>query len=198
MPLSLSSLVDLARDTFGNPRAGMRRVLNLGLTRGISIELLVLTAVISAVLSEISLYLAPMPDEAEMVRSIAGGPVSVVMMQIGLLLVVALGVHRIGRAMGGTGDLTGAMLVVVWVQVMMIMLQLVQMVTLLLVPPLATLIGLASIGVFFWMITNFVTELHGFEQRAKVFGVVMVGFVALGLVLSVVLSVLGFVPAMGV
>ena len=198
MPLRLPFLTALLRDTFGDPRAGMRRVLNLGLPRSISIEALVLTAVISAVLSEISLYLAPMPDGAQMMRSIAGGPISVVMMQIGLLVIVALGVHRIGRAMGGVGDLTGALLVVVWVQVVMIVLQLVQIIALVLVPPLATMIGLASIGVFFWMITNFVTELHGFERRVKVFAVILAGFIALVLALSVVLGVLGFVPAMGV
>ncbi|MGF6859960.1 hypothetical protein ABIE69_000515 [Rhodobacteraceae bacterium MBR-64] len=188
--------LSLLRVTFGDPRAGMRGVLNMGLPLRASVELLVLTAVVSAVLSEISVYLAPMPEGAELVRSIAALPISVVLLQVAFLGIVVIGIDRIGRAMGGRGDLTGAVLVVAWVQVVMIALQLAQMLAMVLVPPFSMLIGLASIGIFFWMITNFITELHGFAQRGRVFAVVFAGFMVLAMVLAFVLTSLGFVPPM--
>lgn len=194
MTLTLADLVALLRDTFAAPRPTIRRLLDAGLPFGAVGLALVLVATLSAVLSEITLLLTPMPGGADMIRGMAGGPLAIAVMQLVLLVVIVTGVDRMGRAMGGRGDLTGAVLIVVWMQVVMIALQMVQVVALVLVPPLASLIGLLSIAVFFWMMSNFIAELHRFDSLGRVFLALLIGFIGLAMVLTFILSFLGFAP----
>jgi hypothetical protein len=77
-------------------------------------------------------------------------------------------IHRVGRAFGGRGSFEDALLVVVWLQLVMLAVQVVQLVALALAPPLAGIIGLASIVLFFWLMSGFIAELHGFASRQKV------------------------------
>ena len=65
-----------------------------------------------------------------------------------------------------------------WIEGVLVLLQAVQMVLLLLAPPLAEALGLIGIALFLWLLTNFVAELHGFRSAAKVF------FTILGTVLA--------------
>lgn len=195
MTLKLADLAALLRDTLTAPRPTMRRILDLGLPAGDMAAALALVAVISAILSEVTIYLTPVPGGSEMLRGMAGGPLMVAGLQLALLILIVAGIHRVGRAMGGQGDLAGAIVVVVWMQVVMIALQLAQLVTLVLIPPLASLIGLFSIAVFFWMMSSFVAELHRFDSLGRVFAMLLLGFVALALVLTFVLSLLGVAPS---
>jgi hypothetical protein len=194
MTLNLADLPALLRDTFTAPRPTMRRLLDAGLPLGAMAEALVLVAVISAILSEITIFLTPVPGGSEMIRGMAGGPLAIAVLQLVLLVLIVTGIDRVGRSMGGQGDLTGAIVVVVWMQVVMIALQLAQLVTLVLVPPLASLIGLLSIAVFFWMMSSFVAELHRFDSLGRVFAALLLGFVGLALVLTLILSLLGIAP----
>lgn len=195
MPLALADLVALLRDTFTAPRPTIRRLLDAGLPHGALAVALVLSAVISAVLSEITILLTPVPGGSEMVRGVLGGPIAIAVLQLLLLILIVMGIDRVGRYMGGQGDRTGALLVVVWMQVVMIALQAAQLVAMVLVPPLASLIGVLSIAVFFWLMTSFVAELHRFDSLGRVFAMLLLGFVALALVLTFVLSLLGFAPS---
>lgn len=194
MMLNLADLSALLRDTFTAPRPTVRRLLDAGLPFGALAGALVLVAVISAILSEITIFLTPVHGGSEMIRGMAGGPLAVAVLQLVLLVLIVVGIDRVGRAMGGQGDLTGAVLVVVWMQMVMIVLQLAQMVTLVLVPPLASIIGLLSIAVFFWLLSSFVAELHRFESIGRVVLMLLVGFIGLAIFLTFVLSLLGVSP----
>ena len=194
MTLNLADLSALLRDTFTAPRPTIRRLLDAGLPFGALAGALVLVAVISAILSEITIFLTPVPGGSEMIRGMVGGPLAVAVLQLVLLVLIVVGIDRVGRAMGGQGDLTGAVLVVVWMQVAMIALQLAQMVTLVLVPPLASIIGVLSIAVFFWLMSSFVAELHRFESIGRVVLMLLVGFIGLAIFLTFVLSLLGVSP----
>ncbi|WP_374394561.1 YIP1 family protein [Tabrizicola sp.] len=100
-----------------------------------------------------------------------------------LALTVVL-VHRVGRAFGGHGSFPDALLVVVWLQLLMLALQVVQLVATLIAPPLAGIIGLAGFALFVWLMTVFTAELHGFRSRGKVLlGLVLTGLAA-GLILG--------------
>lgn len=190
MPLTLADLAALLRDTFTAPRPTIRRLLDAGLPFGTLAVALVLVVVISAILSEITTLLTSAPGGSEMV----GGPLAIAVMQMVLLILIVVGIDRGGRRMGGQGDRTGAVLVVVWMQVMMIALQLVQLVLLVLVPPLGAIIGILSVAVFFWLMTAFVAELHRFRSSGLVFLSLLLGFIGLAIFLTLVLSMLGIAP----
>jgi hypothetical protein len=73
------------------------------------------------------------------------------------------------------------------VGVVMVALQLVQFVAFLLSPALAGMIGLAGLVLFFWLMSSFIAELHGFASRGAVFVGIIGVIIATGLVLGVVL-----------
>ena len=194
MDPTLANLGALLRETFSDPRGGMRRVLDLGLPMAARWQALALVAVVSALLSQLSVMLTPMAPGTEPLPGFGGGAFRVLILQLVLLVLFVAGLDRIGRAMGGRGTFPDAVLVIAWLQVIMVALQVAQVVALLLVPPMAMLVGLVSVGVFFWMLTGFACELHGFDNRGRVFGVILLSFFALAFVLAFALSIFGFQP----
>ena len=64
----------------------------------------------------------------------------------------------------------------VWLQLLMLALQVLQLIATLVAPPFAGIIGLAGFALFLWLMTAFIAELHGFRSRGRVFlGLVLTG-----------------------
>jgi hypothetical protein len=81
-------------------------------------------------------------------------------------------------------------LIVVWLQCLTLVLQLLQLVALVIAPPLAGIIGLGGFVLFLWLMTHFIAELHGFRNRGLVFlGMVLTALVA-GLVIGMAVILL--------
>ena len=103
--------------------------------------------------------------------------------------------HRGQRLVGprdrGTGSFEEALLLITWMQFIFVVLQVVQSLAFIFFPVVAGLIGIVALGLFFWLLTNFIAVLHGFSSL----GLVLVGIIgsAIGIVmgLSLVLAILG-------
>ena len=183
----MQEILDRMVETLRDPQAGMRGVLRLGLPAGARWTALGLMAVASALLVHLGLMLSP-PTGPTPMDAIFASPLKTALVQIVALVTVSWLIHVIGGSFGGTGTPAGAMMVVVWLQVILIALQLVQLVALLVLPPLAVLLSLVSFGLFFWLLTNFVAALHGFSSPLKVFGGIVLTTIAVVLVMSIILS----------
>ena len=103
-----------------------------------------------------------------------------------MLMALAL-IMGIGRAMGGRGRLADALALVAWLEAVLILIQIVQILFLLISPQIAVLIGLFSFAVFMWVLANFIAELHGVTSALKVLGMILLTF----LLVSFVLALLG-------
>lgn len=180
-------LLELARLTLTQPRQGLRAVLNLGLPRGAGTAGLVLMAVLSALLLHLSVRVSPMMAGDNMMEALIGSPFRTAIIQAVVLMVTAFLVYRIGRAFGGRGSVDEAILAMVWLQTILVALQALQLLSLILLPPLASLIGLLSGFLFLWLLTQFIAELHGFQSAAKVFFGVIVTFLLATIALSFLL-----------
>lgn len=104
----------------------------------------------------------------------------------------------VGRMFGGIGRFEDAILLVGWLQMLMVGMQAVQVVVMLLLPPLGALVLVLAIAAFFWLFSGFTCALHGFQSRLLVlvggFGTLF----ALAFVLSFVMIILGIqLPGMG-
>jgi Yip1 domain len=191
MPTLLETLTGLARLTLQDPRAGARAVLQLGIPVPARTAGLLLMAVASAILMHAGALVLPTTDDA-LADFILGSPFRSAVVQWVILVCSVVLIHRIGRACGGTGSFVDAMLLVVWLQVLMFVLQAVQLVALIVVPPIAGAINLAGLFLFFWLMTSFIAELHGFSSRRAVFvGIVLTVFgfaFVLVLVLTLILG----------
>lgn len=193
MDLTLAGLLTMARDTVSAPREGARRVLALGLSVRTAWIALALMAVGSALLTHLSYMLSPPPTQDFFAQAMSS-PFRTAVLQGGVMAAGAWAMFAAGAARGGRGSLAGAISLLAWLQFILLVLQVAQLAAQVILPPLAGLIGFAGVVLFFWLLTSFVMELHGFRQALPTFlGIVAVLFM-LGLVAATILSVVMGVP----
>lgn len=139
---------------------------------------LLLVSVLSACLAsiQIGVQTEPVPP---LIAAMTASPFRAAALQGGIMVLTVVLIHTVGRALGGKGNLPDALLIIVWLQFLMLAPQLLQLAADLVAPALVGIIGLLSLGLFFWLLTSFVAELHGFSSRGLVFlGVIITALVA--------------------
>ena len=188
MDLSLNGLSQAVIQTIRDPRSGARMVLSIDLSRRERWEMLLLTVVLSAVLAKLSVYLSGGSEE---VGIFAASPFALGAVQLVLMLFAVHAIDLVGRRMGGTGDLDGAIVIVTWLQFVMICIQILQILLLLIAPVLSFLLGVAGLGLFFWMLTQFIMELHGFKSAMSVFTGIFLCLLGFAVVFSIVIGLTG-------
>lgn len=186
MNLSLNVLMSAARYTLQNPRAGARLILSVGLSTGQAMGSLVLMAVLSTLLTSVSILVAPVPAGAELQLMFAN-PLQLAVMQAMILTMGAGLIHAVGTKFGGKGNFAGAVALIAWIEFILSLMQIVQLVALVVMPPLADVIGVMGLGVFLWLLSQFVTELHGFANVWKVFGAIIVTGLGVSFAVAMVL-----------
>jgi len=179
-------IMGLARQTLEDPRAGARAVLALGVPLPARTAGLLLVAIASAMLVHLGFLLVP-PSDDPVAGFMAASPIRTAVMQWVIFAGTVLMVHGVGRACGGRGTLPDALLIVVWLQVMLLGMQLLQFVALLISPFIGALVGLGAFAMFFWLLSSFVAELHGFQSRWAVFGGILAAALGLAMVFAVLL-----------
>lgn len=190
MDVSLAGLLGLVRDTLSDPRGAARRVMAVDVPLRDRWLALAFTAVATTVLFHLSLALLPAGIERPLVP-----PLATLAVQGGLLVLAVLLIWRIGAARGGRGSLPETVSVMAWLQFVLLVVQAVQVVAEVLLPPLASMIGIAGMVLFLWLLTQFVTELHGFRSAGAVFGAIMGVMFAVGFVLALLFAPYLTLPA---
>ena len=187
MDLSLTALLTQVRDTLANPRGGAARIIALEIPGPVGWIAVLLMAVVSTLLAYVSYHLSP-PETRVFFAEAMAIPLRTAFLQLFVWVAGTFAMYRIGRARGGRGTMDDAVALVAWLQFVMLVLQGVTLAAQLLVPPLAGILALAEVAVFFWLLVNFVAELHGFKSLAATFAGVLAGLCVLFLILAVVLA----------
>lgn len=170
-------------ETVRDPKKGLARVLSWGLDRTIWWMIALLVVVFSTFLNMALVFVSPqLLDGPQMIPN---APFLQVLVFGGALVLTVFGTHYIGRIFGGQGVFENALAAVVWLQGVLLIFQVLQLV---LIVFSAGLAGLYSIGLFvltIWLFVNFVASVHGFKSLWKVLiGCVASSFgVGIGLVL---------------
>ena len=187
MDLSLQSLLSMARFTVQSPREGARMVMQAKVPMSGRWAAFALMAVMSSVLAHLSFGLLPVDVQAPMGNAMTS-PFRTVILQAALMLVASHAIVWIGRWRGGVGTFENVLILMVWLQFILLILQVIQIAIQVVLPPLADIVGFASVGIFLWLLSNFIAEVHKFQSVGKSFvGVIMTLF-AMGLVLALVLT----------
>ncbi len=173
MHTSLAALLELARYTVQNPRAAARYLLALQLPENARWLMFLLVATASALLMHIGFSLLPRAEQIYLLNAMSS-PLRSAAMQAAFLLLTVVGIYSIGRWRGGTGSFTDTLLLVSWLQFVLLCLQAVQILALIILPPVAEILGVVGLGLSLWLLTQFVVELHGFSSALRVF-LVMIG-----------------------
>lgn len=190
MQFTFAALTGAIRFTLQSPREAARVVIGLRLSTATGWTALALAAVVSTLLSSLALQIAPVDLEPS-VAAVFGNPLRLALLQFGVLAVSVALVFTVGRRMGGTGDLAGTLAVLSWLEVIQIGLQVVQLAVMLVAPPVADVIGLFGVVLFFWLFSQFVAELHAVESGWRVFGAAVLTGFALSFALALLLVILG-------
>ena len=191
--LTLSGLWRHTRDTIRAPQEAAQAVLALNLPRNVLWLGLALVITLSTLLASAVLLMVPMPEAG------AGVPMPVVMgiVQAVFLVLASLGIAVIGARFGGKGDFDGALALMVWLQAVFLVVQAFQIVAIAIgLSVLADIVSLASIPLFFWLMAQFVTVLHGFSSVWKTFWAIIMFLIAFAFLLSLVVTSFGLVPMM--
>ncbi|MBF9055782.1 hypothetical protein HKCCA1065_04075 [Rhodobacterales bacterium HKCCA1065] len=191
--LTLSGLWRHTRDTIRAPQEAAQAVLALNLPRNVLWLGLALVITLSTLLASAVLLMVPMPEAG------AGVPMPVVMglVQAVFLVLVSLGIAVIGARFGGKGDFDGALALMVWLQAVFLVVQAFQIAAIAIgLSVLADIVSLASIPLFFWLMAQFVTVLHGFSSVWKTFWAIIMFLIAFAFLLSLVVTSFGLVPMM--
>ncbi len=192
MDMTLPALLRQARETLQDPRGGARAIMAIDLPTGTRWAALLLMAVVSALLTHMSISLSP-PDTRAEFAVVLGNPLFMAALEGGAMLLGVVAIHRIGAARGGTGHLPEAISLMVWLQFILMLLQAAQLVAQVILPPLATIIGFLGVGIYFYLLTYFVAELHGFRSLRTTFLGIIATMLAMGFVLALILG--PFIPA---
>ena len=191
MSFGLGDLIRLAGFSVTSPREAARSVLAMDLPAEARWIALALAAVGAAMLTSVEFALLP-----EETRVLFGNqtpsPLISAAIQGAILLAAAFLIHRIGVWRGGQGSFADTLLLVAWLQCILLGCEALQLLVHLVAPGLSEVIGVAGIVLFFWLLTHFVVELHGFRSTVAVFGGILLAFVAIGFALALFLM-----PLMG-
>jgi len=180
-------LRDLVRETLQNPRAAARRLIGLQLDPASVWAAFGAVVALSAGLGWLSIAATPVAT-AGVVPAAEVTPLSIAGVQAGSLLTLAILASFGGRIFGGQGTFLEALTLAVWLEFLLILLQIVQLLVMVIFPFSSVLIGLLGMVVFLWLLTNFVAELHGFQSLGKTFLGVILGFFLAGMVAMMILG----------
>ncbi len=187
---------ELLIDSLKRPRAAARRVLDAGVPAAHLLEAAVLVAVVGVVLGYLALTMSPGALDV-VSTAVIHHPLLGVVAQLAVMAIAVFLTVRLGRLFGGTGTLDGALAIVVWLNAVMVLVQAAQLVALAVVPPVATILAIATIFWALWAFANFVAELHGFQNPFIVLAVIVLTTIVLFFGTAMIAAILGFVPQGG-
>jgi hypothetical protein len=186
-------LRQLILDTLLRPRVAARAVLGFGIAPGLLVQAAVAVTSLGMVLAYTAARLTPGGVDP-VTAAILQAPIVGASLQLGVMAVVVLATALIGRQFGGTGSIPAALTMIVWLNVVLLAIQLAQIAALLVAPPIASLLAFATLFWLIWAFACFVTELHGFSNPLKVLGGVIACMIMLFFGLTLLLAFLGFAP----
>ena len=192
--MATQTLLTMARGSILAPRAGAAMLLRMRLPPQVAWLALALMAIAAALLNHVSF--AAMPADAQAFFGDAmRAPLRTALIQWAAMLVAAQLVTRVGRWRGGSGRLADAALLIAWLQFILLLVQVVQIVVQLALPALGGMLSLLAIALLFWLLTNFVAELHGFGSLPMTFlgilGTMLVTAFVLASVFALILNLTG-------
>lgn len=195
MGFGLDDFLALARDTVMRPAQAVPRILALAPPPEQRWMAGVAVVALSSILAWLASILFPLPVETPW-SPITRSPMVMAVVQLVVLLLVSGLVAGVGRMFGGRGQFADALWLLIWIDAIMLAIQLVQVVLMFVFPLTAEMLGLAVIGLFFWLVIALTKELHGFQNLGLVALGVVATLLLTGLLLSVTFGALGLLPPM--
>jgi hypothetical protein len=104
---------------------------------------------------------------------------------------VLLGSYHLCRLAGGLGKFGDIVIVIAWLELLLVAVQAVDVVFLIILPPLAGILPFFAVILALWIMSNFLAEAHGFGSPWPVLGGIIVVTLIFGMLLLAALAAMG-------
>lgn len=195
--MNFDDLKALVGMTFRNPQGAAHVLIGSNWPMSVRWMALVLAVSVSALLAWASAQMFPLPEGSPPpagVFALVSQPMVMATIQLGAIVLAAALMAGVGRLFGGQGRFEDALLLTIWIEFVLLLVQLGQLVASLILPPAAGILGILAIAVFLWLTVQFTKALHGFQNSAKVMIVMFATALAVGFVLSFLAAAFGLLP----
>ncbi|MCZ0961575.1 Yip1 family protein [Paracoccus benzoatiresistens] len=140
-----------------------------------------------------AMFAAPAEESVQVIMLSQQPMVMAVMQMVAILLAAGL-MSGVGRMFGGQGRFEDALLLTVWIEVLLLLVQAAQLVLSMVLPSAAGLLGIAAMVLFLWLTVQFTKALHGFRSTLKVTMGLIGTAIGAGFVLSILAAAFGIMP----
>lgn len=193
----MTSLPQLALDTLRDPKGSAERLMTWDLDRATLYMALLAVAAVNALLASGPVVMAQGGvDEAARaalpILALLERPIIFFVIVVGTLVVMIQALFWAGRAMGGTGEMTDVMVLIIWLQALRAVAQVGILVIGLIAPLLAGLVALALQIVALWLFLHFISAAMRFDSLLRAFGLLIAVATALFLGLMLLLTLTGY------
>lgn len=184
---------ELVIDTFRRPREAARRLLALDLGADTVVQGALAVTCAGIVMSHVAGRIATGPLDP-MTAALLANPLLAALVQLGLLMLSVVLTWKIGQLFGGQGGVEGAFRTIVWLNAVLLILQVAQLLVLGVAPAVAMVISVLGMGWVLWAFASFAAELHGFRSVFAVAAVSVIAGVVVLFGLMTVLVIAGITP----
>ncbi|GFE66609.1 YIP1 family protein [Litoreibacter roseus] len=181
----LKALTPLTIESIKRPQDAARALQAWDIPREALWTALAAVALMSVIVTKLIVWLTPAGATSQPFPS---APVVLAVLVAGGLVITVLCTYYFGRVFGGTGSFDDSMKAVIWLQWVLLVLQVGQVILFLISPGLALLAGLALFLIGIWIFLNFVLVIHDFNSLAMVFFGTLITIVGVSFGLAIVAS----------
>lgn len=154
--------------TLRRPQDGARRILALDIPRTVWWQALALAIIVSMLLTLTANMIYPAPEHPVFAAFLNHPILNTVLTGLYAVAMIA-GIDRAGRLMGGKGNFDGALRLVTWWQIVLLLISVVHFLAMFLFPLVAMMLSFVYLVLAVWLLTNFTAVLHGFRSVAGAF-----------------------------
>ncbi|WP_299675503.1 YIP1 family protein [uncultured Roseobacter sp.] len=184
----------LALETLRNPKGAAAEIMSWQIPRSVLWMAAALIAILSTFMSTLSNMVIPVPAP---LTGMVSNPFTLFMIIAGGFIITVHALFWAGRAFGGSEDMSDLLALLVWMQTLRVVAQVAIILSVLLLPVLASFLVLFVAAATLWVFLNFISVGLQLNSLMRAFFVLIAGAVAMSLGLSFILSMIG-VGAMGV
>ncbi|MEO0379419.1 MAG: Yip1 family protein [Pseudomonadota bacterium] len=187
----------LALDTLRDPKETAAQIMGWNLDRGTLYVALFAVAALNVLLASTPIVLSSGGIDAAAraampILGVLERPIMFFVIVAGTLVVMIHALFWAGRAMGGTGEMTDVMVLIIWLQALRAVAQVGILVVGFIAPILASLVALALQLVAFWLFLHFISAAMRFDSLLRALGLLIAVATALFLGMMLLLTLTGF------
>lgn len=187
----MPDIKDLLARSLSDPRSVARDLLGLNLSFPLRLQAMILVVILTTALGTFAQMLFEWT--ARVNPGDLTAPFAVIALQALLLLYGAFIMSFMGQRFGGKGNFSDALLLLTWIEFVLMIGQIVQLLLMVLFPVTATIMSALLIALMIFLLVQFTLVLHDFQNPVMVTVGVFLTFIASALIAGIVLVSTGLI-----